>query len=64
MSFIRDLLKKMAERDDPVNWGIAQQEPEDPVLLVITYHLEPADLAMLHVIDEDDGDPLVMRAGQ
>jgi hypothetical protein len=57
MSFIRDLLKKMAEKDDPVNWGIAQQEADDPVLLVITYHLEPDDLDMLHVIDESEDEP-------
>jgi len=57
MSFITQLVKKLAEKGEPENWGIAKQEDGDPILVVVTFHLNADELAMLHVIDEDGNLP-------
>jgi len=62
MSFIRQLLKKMAEKGEPESWGIADDPSGIGRMLVASYHLDDDALAMLHVIDEDGDLPL--GAGQ
>ena len=62
MSFIRDLLKKLAEKAELPEWELRSEDSKTGTLF-LKYHLDDDDIAMMHIIDEAD-DELPAGAGQ
>lgn len=57
MSFIKDFVDKLLDKDRMHEWSLGANEDGEPVLRLVIY-IEPKDVQMLHVIDERKSDPV------
>ena len=57
MSFIRQLVKKLAEKGEPETWSVDKRCTACEVEVSFVYVLSADEIDMLHIIDESEDEP-------